>query len=245
MASDAKRGKAYTKFARLIEIAAREGGGDPLSNARLRSLIESAKAASVPNANIERAIKKGTGELKGARMEEVVYEAYGPEGSAFIIECLTDNKNRTLGNVKTILSKTGGRFAESGSVLWLFERRGSVVTQPPPSDLPPKRHGEKDAVLPTALSDIELSLIDCGAEDISEHDGSLTVISSMNDWPSVRDFLKSNHYEIDFAGIRFFPTQSVPVGEEAMQSVHTLMDALEADDDVSDVHTNAIIGPSA
>lgn len=105
MATDAKKGKAYTKYARLIEIAAREGGGDPSTNIRLRGLVDSAKAESVPNANIERAIKKGIGEMKGEAMQEVTYEAYGPGGAAFIIECLTDNKNRTLGNVRLILSK--------------------------------------------------------------------------------------------------------------------------------------------
>ena len=129
MATDAKRGKTYTKYARLIEIAAREGGGDLSSNIRLRTLVDSAKSESVPNANIDRAIKKGTGETKGDAMQEIVYEAYGPSGAAFIIECLTDNKNRTLSNVKTILSKNGGHFAANGSVMWMFERKGAVVAQ--------------------------------------------------------------------------------------------------------------------
>ena len=114
-AQDARRGKIYTKYARLIEIAAREGGGDISSNIRLRTLIETAKSDSVPNANIDRAIKKGTGELKGEAMQEVTYEAYGPAGTAFIIESLTDNKNRTIANVKLILGKSGGHLAASGS----------------------------------------------------------------------------------------------------------------------------------
>lgn len=241
MASDAKRGKTYTKFARLIEIAAREGGGDPATNVRLRSLIESAKAESVPNANIERAIKKGTGALSGDQMQEILYEAYGPAGSAFIIECLTDNKNRTLGNVKTILSKNGGRFAESGSVQWMFERRGVVATQPPSLEHAPKRGAGGVSPLPAPLMTIELALIDCGAEDISEADGALTVVTSMNDWPRVRDFLREQHYEIAEAGLHFIAKQHVPVSDAVMRDIQALIDALNEDDDVSEVYVNAVL----
>ena len=135
-AADAARGKIFTRHAKLVEIAAREGGsGDPEQNAKLRTAIADAKAENVPNANIDRAIKKGTGELKGAAQTvSVIYEAYGPQGSAFIIECLTDNKNRTLANVKTILGKNGGRFAESGSVMWMFEQKGVVVARHSPPE---------------------------------------------------------------------------------------------------------------
>ncbi len=164
MATDAMRGKTYTKYARLIEIAAREGGGDPASNVRLRTLIDSAKSESVPNANIDRAIKKGTGELKGDAMEELTYEAYGPAGSAFIIEVLSDNRNRSLSNVKTILSKNGGRFAENGSVMWMFERKGVVLGK--------RLDGE------SGLSeDLELKLIEAGADDIQESEGHVRVLS--------------------------------------------------------------------
>jgi YebC/PmpR family DNA-binding regulatory protein len=235
MASDAKKGKAYTKYARLIEIASREGGGDPGKNTKLRTLIDSAKGESVPNANIERAIKKGTGELKGEAMQEVTYEAYGPAGAAFIIECLTDNKNRTLSNVKLILSKTGGRFAESGSVMWMFERRGVVVA------------GGGDAGLgavvgdQTKLEELELELIDKGAEDFSTTDEHIQIVTDMTHWSGVRDFLKAKGFTVESAGLQFVAKQTAPVDADAMTKVDMLIEALEGDDDVSEVHTNAVI----
>ena len=235
MASDAKKGKAYTKYARLIEIAAREGGGDPTSNIRLRALIDAAKAESVPNANIERAIKKGTGALKGEAMQEVMYEAYGASGAALIIECLTDNKNRTLSNVKMILSKTGGRFAENGSVLWMFERKGVVLAGGGEAGL-----GEKVSD-PKKLEDLELQLIDLGADDFSVSDQHLEVITSPSGWPKIRDFLKAQAFEIESAGLRYVPKQTAPVDAEAMEKVGRIIEALEGDDDVSEVHTNAVM----
>lgn len=227
MATDAKKGKAYTKYARLIEIAAREGGGDPTSNIRLRTLIDAAKSESVPNANIERAVKKGTGELKGEAMQEITYEAYGPGGAAFIIECLSDNRNRTLSNVKLILSKNGGRFAESGSVLWMFERKGAIS-------------GKRIADSVQLSEDMELSLIDLGADDIQESDGHLSVLTDATKWPGIRDFLTSQNFEIESAGLQYIAKQSVPVDADTMTKVGSLIDALEEDDDVSEVHTNAL-----
>ncbi len=229
MASDAKKGKAYTKFARLIEIAAREGGGDPVSNIRLRALIDAAKSESVPNANIDRAIKKGTGALKGEAMQEVTYEAYGPSGAAFIIECLTDNKNRTLGNVKLILSKNGGRFAQSGSVLWMFERKGVVAGR-----------SEKLKMKSEKLEELELSLIDLGAEDFDVQEDYLQVTTDGTAWSGVRDFLKTQNFEIVSAGLQFIAKQTAPVDSVTMQKLEALITALEEDDDVSEVHTNAI-----
>ena len=234
MASDARKGKAYTKYARLIEIASREGGGDTVKNSKLRGLITDAKAESVPNANIERAIKKGTGELKGDAMQEVVYEAYGPSGSAFIIECLTDNRNRSLSNVKLTLSKNGGRFAESGSVLWMFERRGVVAA------------GGGDAELGSVVGDaakleaLELELIDKGADDFSTTDEHLQVVTDMTHWASVRDFLKGKGFTIESAGLQYVPKQTAPVDAATMLKVEALQQALEEDDDVSEVHTNAV-----
>jgi len=228
-AQDAKRGKVFTRHARLIEIVARTGGGDPTSNAALRSAIENAKSESVPNANIERAIKKGTGELKGDAMQELVYEAYGPGGVAFIIECLTDNKNRTLGNVKLILSKNGGRFAESGSVLWMFERRGVVSSQWP-------------VISEKKLSDdLELLLIDLGAEDIQESEEHLQVMTDMTHWANVRDFLKTKGFTIESARLQFVAKQTAPVDGHTMLTLEALTLALEEDEDVSEVHTNAVI----
>lgn len=230
MATDAKRGKAYTKYARLIEIAAREGGGDPVSNIRLRTLIDSAKAESVPNVNIDRAIKKGTGELKGDAMQEVIYEGYGPGGVAFIIECLTDNKNRTLSNVRLILSKHRGRFAESGSVLWMFERRGVIIA-----------HSEKLKMNNEKLEELELQMIDRGAEDFEVSEGSIRTVSDGHTWTNIRDFLKEQGCEIESAGLRYIAKQTVPVDAETLGKVHAISDALEEDDDVSEVHTNAVV----
>lgn len=232
MATDAKKGKAYTKYARLIEIAARENGGDPVSNIRLRALIDAAKSESVPNANIDRAIKKGTGALKGEAMQEITYEAYGPGGTAFIIECLTDNKNRTLSNVKLILSKSGGRFAESGSVMWMFALRGVVS-------------GKWKVGSDKKLSeDIELSLIDLGAENIAVEGDEIHVTTGVSVWLGVRDYLQSNGWVIDFAGMQYVAKQTAPVDEETMEKAGVLIDALEEDDDVSEVSTNAISSSS-
>ncbi|MSR67622.1 YebC/PmpR family DNA-binding transcriptional regulator [Candidatus Peribacteria bacterium] len=227
MATDAKRGKTYTKYARLIEIAAHEGGGDPSSNVRLRTLIDSAKTESVPNVNIDRAIQKGTGALKGDAMEEVTYEAYGPSGSAFIIECLTDNKNRTLSNVKEILSKNAGRFAGSGSVMWMFERKGVVLA----------KLSDGTSGLPKEL---ELLLIDAGADDIRESEGHIRVLSDGTKWSAVRDVLTAKGAVVESAGLEYIAKQTAPVDSDAMTKVETLIEALEGDDDVSEVHTNAV-----
>lgn len=221
-ASDAKRGKIYTRHARLIEIAAR-AGGDPSSNTALRTAIDNAKMENVPNENIDRAIKKGTGELKGEQMAEVVYEAYGPGGSAFIIECLTDNKNRTLSNVKLILTKNGGRFAESGSVAWMFERKGVVVASGIPSE---------------KIEEIEWELIDLGADDFSSQNDHFEVITTMSKWAAVRDVLKQKGYTIESAGLQYLPKDALTIDDAMMERVEQLIDALEEDDDVNEVHTN-------
>ena len=226
-AADAARGKVFTRHAKLVEIAAREGSsGDPEQNAKLRTAIADAKAENVPNANIDRAIKKGTGELKGAAQTvSVIYEAYGPKGSAFIIECLTDNKNRTLANVKTILGKNGGRFAESGSVMWMFEQKGVVIAELPES---------------CDNDELELSLIDAGAEDISIQDEIIEVITGREGWGSVRDLLKEKGFELQTAGLKYVPNQTVKIDDEKnASSVMKLVELLEEDDDVSEVHTNA------
>jgi YebC/PmpR family DNA-binding regulatory protein len=225
MATDARRGKTYTKYARLIEIAAREGGGDLSSNVRLRTLVDAAKSESVPNANIDRAIKKGTGALKGDAMQEVVYEAYGPGGSAFIIECLTDNKNRTLSNVKVILSKNGGRLAENGSVMWMFECKGVVS-------------GEWKVESGKCTDEIELQLIELGADDIQRDAEHIRVISDAHRWSGIRDFLKAKNVEIVSAELQYIAKQSTPVDQATMQKVADLSDALEEDEDVSEVHSN-------
>lgn len=238
-AADAQRGKVYTKHAKLIEIAAQRGG-DATMNPGLRTAIDNAKADNVPNANIDRAIKKGTGELKGERMEEIVYAAIlpvrsseeaevGGAGVAFLIECLTDNKNRTLSNVRMIINKNGGSFAESSSVLWMFSRKGIVVAK----IQEPRSKNQ-------TIEKMELELIDFGAEDIDVDEDAITVITDLSNWTKVRDFLKSNGYTIESAGLQFVPTQKVSITNAAQaEKVADFMAAIEEDDDVSEVCTNA------
>ncbi len=231
-AQDAKRGKVFTRHARLIEIAARAGGGDPGSNAGLRTAIDNAKEDSVPNANIDRAIKKGVGETKGEEMQEMLYEAYGPAGTAYIIECLSDNRNRTAANVRMAVSKQGGRIADGGSVAWMFERKGVVAAEFDPLAFPPAK-----------LEEFELELIDFGAEDFSAGEGMMRVVTAAGDWPKLRDFLRQNGCKILSAGLSFVPKQRVPVTDEAaVTKVTGFMEAIEEDDDVSEVHTNAELG---
>lgn len=222
-AADKARGKTYTKHAKMIEIAAQRGG-DPTTNSALKNAIAEAKADSVPNANIERAIKKGTGELKGEKMEEVMYACMAPGGVACLIECLTDNKNRTLSNVKMAISKHGGTFSESSSVLWMFARRGVIV------------------VKGSLNEELELQLMDMGAEDIDREDDILTVTTDIASWTKVRDFLKDAGYAIESAGLRYVATQKAPLPDEAaMEKLAEFVSVLEEDDDVSEVHTNAAV----
>ncbi|MDO8469054.1 MAG: YebC/PmpR family DNA-binding transcriptional regulator [Candidatus Peribacter sp.] len=225
-AQDAKRGKIYTRHARLVEMAAR-GGPDPAMNPGLRTAIDNAKADGVPNANIDRAIKKGSGELKGEQMAIETYAAYGPGNVAMVIECLTDNKNRTLSSVRSILERRGGRWTESGSVLWMFQQKGVVIG---------KRPGLRES------DELELQLIDAGAEDIEWSADTVEVVTTAAGWPKVRDVLKAQSCEVPTAGLKFIPTQKVAVTDLATaQHLMNLIEAIEEDEDVSEIHTNADI----
>ncbi|MDD5026132.1 MAG: YebC/PmpR family DNA-binding transcriptional regulator [Candidatus Peribacteraceae bacterium] len=222
-AEDARRGKVFTRHARLIEIAAR-GGGDPTMNNTLRTAIENAREDNVPNANIERAVKKGSGGLKGEQMQEVVYECYGPGGVACIIECITDNRNRTLGLVKSIIEKRGGRWAESNAVRWMFDQLGVIS-------------GRKVGVL---SEDLELQLIDAGARDIEQEDGFVSVTTDAARWSKARDILKKAGYAIESAGLKYVPKLHTDVTSvDAAKKLMEFIEMVEADDDVSEVHTNA------
>lgn len=225
-AADAARGKVFTKHAKLIEIAAREGGGgDPGMNTKLATAIENAKADNVPNANIDRAVKKGTGELKGDITAEVIYEAYAPGGTACIIECLTDNKNRTIANVRSSIEKRGGKWAESGSVMFLFDRKGVVTAE-----------------ISSLTEEQQLTLIDAGAEDIAQDGSILTVTTDSKSWGKVRDALKGMGATVREAGLKYIAKQDVPVTDlESAQKLMGFIEHLEEDDDVSEVHTNADI----
>lgn len=226
-AADAKRGKIFTRHARLVEIAAREGGsGDPDMNAALATAIENAKADNVPNNNIDRAIKKGTGELKGDQTVEEIYEAYAPGGAAVIIECLTDNKNRTLANVRSTIEKRGGKWAESGSVMYMFNRKGVVIA-------------EKEGGL---SEEDQLELIDAGAEDFELTGNIVSVTTGASDFAKVRDALKAKGCQVQESGLKYIAQQDVPVSDSTTaKKLLDFIEAIEEDDDVSEVHSNADI----
>ena len=222
-AADAKRGKIFTRHANLITIAARSGG-DPDMNPALRLAIDNAKSENVPNTNIERAIKRGTGEDKSAaQIEEIIYEGYGPGKTAIIVECLTDNKNRTLTNIRTILNKNGGHLGASGSVAWMFERKGVITLNAEGKD----------------PDDIELTAIDAGAEDIEREDSIIEIYTAPNELTKVADNLKKVDLEPENAEIQMIPNQTVKIEDEATaKKVLNFMEALEDDPDISNVSSN-------
>lgn len=222
-AADAARGKVFTKHAKLITVAAREGG-DPDMNPALRSAIENARKDNMPNKNIERAIKKGTGEDKdGAQIEEFFYEGYGPEGIAMMVQVLTDNKNRSVSSVRSIFTKNGGNLGENGCVAWMFERIGLISVK-----------GEgKDQ------EELELSAIDAGANDISIDGERVEIHTDPTEMNEVKDKLVEAGLEVDKAELSFNATQTVEITEkEKAEKILKLFAALEEDDDVTNVYGN-------
>ena len=224
-ANDAKRGAQFTKLIREITVAARTGGGDPEFNPRLRLAVETAKAANMPADNIDRAIKKGTGELEGVNYEEVTYEGYGPGGVALYIEALTDNGNRTVADIRHRLSKHGGSLGTSGSVAWQFDRKGQII-------IDGARYTE-DAVFEAAL--------EAGAEDVTQEGGDFVVTADPSDFTAVQDGLKGAGIEIATAELTMVPRNEVAVGEKDARKLIKLLEALEDLDDVQKVHSNADI----
>lgn len=222
-AADAKRGKIFTRHANLISIAARSGG-DPEMNPTLRLAIDNAKADNVPNGNIERAIKRGTGEDKdAAQIEEVTYEGYGPGGVAVIVECLTDNKNRSYTNIRTIFGKRGGNLGNSGSVAWMFERRGVITIDAEGKDA--------DA--------IELAAIDAGAADLSQDENHIEVYTEPAELGQVLEKLKAGGIETKQAEVKLVPNQWMEINdEEGARKILDFMDALDEDQDVSNISGN-------
>lgn len=225
--ADAKRGKIFTRHAKLIQIAAASGGGDPEMNPALRAAIDSARADNVPMDNIERAIKKGTGESKdAAQFEEVFYEGFGPGGVALYIETLTDNRNRTVSNLNTIIGKRGGKMGAAGSVGYLFQRKGLLEIK---TDGAPTEH-------------LELSAIDAGAEDVQKGDGMLEVYTSPQQLAQVRENLQKNGITPASAQLTFVPQNNIAINDErTARQLLELVEALEEDDDVNTVYTNADI----
>ncbi|HHG75624.1 MAG TPA: YebC/PmpR family DNA-binding transcriptional regulator [Persephonella sp.] len=221
---DAKRGQLFTKLLREITVAARQGGPDPEFNPRLRIAIEKAKKANMPIENIERAIKRGTGELEGVNYEEVVYEGYGPDGVAVIVECLTDNRNRTTSEVRHLFTKHGGNLGSSGCVSFLFEEKG-VITVP------------KDSISEEELFE---KAIEAGAEDIVSDDESyFEVRTEPKDLYSVKESLEKSGVNIEKAELTRIPTTTVEIkNPETAQKLIKLLDALEDSDDVQKVYSN-------
>ena len=221
-AADAKRGQLFTKFIKEISIAARMGGGDPNANPRLRTAILKARASNMPKDNIERAIKKGTGELGNAVFEEKVYEGYGPAGVAILVEVLTDNNNRAAANVRNIFSKTGGNLGATGSVSYMFARKGVI---------------EYDA---EAVSEDEImdAGLEAGAEDIVNEDGVITVTTDPNDFATVLEALQAKGYESVSAEVSMVPDTYSALDNEQAAKLQKLIDRLEEDDDVQNVFHN-------
>jgi YebC/PmpR family DNA-binding regulatory protein len=223
--NDAKRGALFTKLIREITVAAREGGGDPDYNARLRLAVDTAKAESMPSDNIERAIKRGTGELEGVNYEETTYEGYGPGGVALFIECLTDNTNRTVADIRHALGKFGGSLGTDGSVAWQFDRKGEIVVDA-------SRHSE-ESVFEAA--------IEGGAEDVEGDGEEFVITTALGDFAAVRDRLQKEGIEPSSAELTRIPTSEVGVAGREAEQLLKLIDALEDLDDVQKVHSNADI----
>ena len=222
-ATDAKRGKIFTKLIKEITVAARLGGGDPSANPRLRAAIDAAKGQNMPKSNIERAIKKGTGELEGVAYEEITYEGYGPGGVAVMVETITDNRQRTVAEVRHLLSKRGGNMGEPGSVAWVFEKKGLVVI-------------EKDKVDEETLMDIAL---EAGADDIRDEGTEWEVETAPEALPDVRDAITGAGIEIISAEVSMVPSNTVKLEDEKQaKQMLLLMEALEENDDVQKVYAN-------
>jgi len=221
-AADAKRGRIFTKIIREISVAARAGGGDPDGNPRLRTAIAAAKAENMPKDNIERAIKKGTGELEGTHYEESVLEGYGPNGVAILVDLMTDNKNRTIAELRHAFAKYNGNIGSTGCVAWMFDKKGLISFD--------KEKVDEDKLMEVAL--------DAGAEDINDEGTTLEVITASNDFEAVKEALDKNGLQCIYAKISMIPQNTVKLNEKEAEQVLKLMEALEDSDDVQSVNAN-------
>lgn len=222
-AQDAKRAKVFTRLGKELTIAAKEAGGDPNFNPRLRLAIDKAKAANMPKDNLERAIKKGTGELEGVDYIEIRYEGYGPEGTAFIVEVVTDNKNRSASEVRAAFSKRGGNLGTDGAVSWMFQKKGeiSIVSEGVDAD------------------ELMMAALEAGAEDVKDEDGNFIVLTEPNECNLVAEELKKAGYNVLEAEVSMLPDNKVEITDlETAKKVMTLYDALDDLDDVNDVYSN-------
>ena len=220
---DAKRGKIFTKLLKEITVAAKEKGGDPDANPRLRLAINSAKANNTPMDNITRAIKKGTGELEGVNYEEMNYEAYGPHGVAVIIECLTDNKNRTVAELRHLISKSGGNLGESGSVAWMFERKGVISIK-------------KSLIKEDDLMEI---ILEAGADDLRSDDEYFEVVSSVENFEDVRKALEEKNIQSEESSLQYLAKDLIEKDGKEAEDVIRFVENIEDNDDVQNVYSNA------
>ncbi|PIU58124.1 MAG: YebC/PmpR family DNA-binding transcriptional regulator [Deltaproteobacteria bacterium CG07_land_8_20_14_0_80_38_7] len=221
-AADAKRGKLFSKLIKEITVAARIGGSDINGNARLRTVVDKARTSNMPNDNIQRAIKKGTGELAGIEYEEIVFEGYGPSGVAILVETLTDNRNRTVAEMRHLFSKMGGNLGESGCVAWMFKKQGVLTFN--------KGNLDEEALMNIAL--------EAGAEDIIDEDDLLSVITDPITFEKIRETCIANNLKPDEASIQMVPQSTVKLDRNAAEKMLKLMDALEDHDDSQNVYAN-------
>ena len=221
-AEDTKRGKVFTKLIREITVAAREGGGDPEANPRLRTAIDNARAQNMPSDNIEKAVKRGTGELEGVSYTRVTYEGYGPRGVALFIECLTDNEKRTVAAIRHILGKHGGNLGKDGSVAWMFDPKGRILVDA-------EAHDEET---------VFLAAIEAGAEDVIQEEGYYRVMTPFTAFQAVQDALHAAGIEPEEAELAMIPTSTLAVEGSTAEQVLRLIDALEEEDDVQKVAAN-------
>lgn len=228
MANAAKKGKIYSKYGRLITIAVKEGGGsgDPTKNSKLKASIEQAKAVDMPKENIERAIKRGTGELVGEILESVSYEGFGPGGIALIINGITDNANRTLGEVRTILNQNNGKMAGEGAVRWMFENKGLISIN----------YSEQPAEF--KKEDLEMTAIDCGADDIKIYDDGADIYTRPEDLENVKKYLEDKNIKINSSSLAMIPKEEVSVSEKEKDQYEKLYDLLDENEAINNIYSN-------
>ncbi len=222
--ADAKKGQAFSKLTREITVAAKEKGGDPNTNPKLRLVMEKAKELNMPKENVERAIKKGTGELAGEKLEEITFEAFGPAGIAIIIEGITDNKNRAFGEIKQILNQNGGKIANESSVRWLFDKKGIITIDNS------KKESDKEQ--------LEMTAIEAGADDISWQDDILDIYTKPENLDLVRKTLEEKEIKIESASLSWVAKEPTEIGEKDRKSSQELFEALDENEAVQNIYSN-------
>lgn len=223
-ALDAKKSAMFSKVSHMITVAAREAGGDPVTNFKLRLAIEKAKQVNMPKDNVERAINRGLGKTGEAQIEEAIFEAFLPGGAALVIESLTDNKNRTIASLRRIFNKYGGSLANQNAVLWMFERKGVLRIT--------------NITRITNLDDFQLKIIDLGAEDIKKEDDELVIYTKPEDVQKIKEIIEKEGIQVDYAEVEWFAKNSVKISPEDQKKVDAIFAELDDDPDVSDYYSN-------